>query len=158
VTVGNSRQAFARLLHAVEAYFVEHDSGADVFMQIGVAEIHPRVGSAMPFLELDEFKRRIQSADVIVCHAGAGTLFDVLQAGKCPVVMPRRRAFDEIVDDHQVEFTQYLADAGKVIPAWEPADVPRAIGCAMQSSTRRDVVSPRELIESVRRDIWALSR
>jgi UDP-N-acetylglucosamine transferase subunit ALG13 len=64
-------------------------------------------------------------------HAGAGSIMHAVEAGKVPVVMPRRAAFGEHVNDHQVEFAQALAEAGKVVMANTPDDLARAVEEAM---------------------------
>jgi UDP-N-acetylglucosamine transferase subunit ALG13 len=43
----------------------------------------------------------IARADVVVSHSGIGSALDVLEAGKVPVLVPRRASRGEHVDDHQ---------------------------------------------------------
>jgi UDP-N-acetylglucosamine transferase subunit ALG13 len=76
---------------------------------------------------MDEFLRLVEQADLVIAHAGAGTLLNVLRAGKVPVVMPRRKRYGEHVDDHQMELVEALGSTGWVIPALEPRDLPSAI-------------------------------
>jgi UDP-N-acetylglucosamine transferase subunit ALG13 len=73
------------------------------------------------FLGGDEFERMIQNAQLVICHAGAGCVIQAVRAGKVPVVMPRRKQFDELIDDHQVEFVRLLVETGKAV-AFEEAD------------------------------------
>ncbi|MBN4054814.1 hypothetical protein JYT87_03805, partial [Nitrospira defluvii] len=47
--------------------------------------------------------------------------------GKTPIVMPRRKKYGEHINDHQVQLVQALAAEGRIIPAYEPEDLPRAI-------------------------------
>ena len=44
------------------------------------------------------------SADVVIAHAGCGSLLSALAAGRCPVLVPRRTAHGENVDEHQGGF------------------------------------------------------
>jgi UDP-N-acetylglucosamine transferase subunit ALG13 len=129
VTVGNATQGFSRLLKAVDELtgkgVFESDS---VFIQSGNnPDFFPSHCKHEPFLPMEEFARKVCDADLIVCHAGAGTLLHVLRAGKVPVVMPRRKKYGEHVDDHQLELVQVLASEDRVIPAYEPEDLPTAI-------------------------------
>jgi UDP-N-acetylglucosamine transferase subunit ALG13 len=59
---------------------------------------------SMPSRELDKEMRR---ADVVVAHAGIGSALAALEAGRCPVLVPREHAHGEHVDDHQ----RLIADA-----------------------------------------------
>jgi UDP-N-acetylglucosamine transferase subunit ALG13 len=80
---------------------------------------------------MDEFIEHIRDADLLIMHAGAGAIMHAVEAGKVPVVMPRRAAFGEHVNDHQVEFAQALAEAGKVVMVNTPEDLAHAVKEAM---------------------------
>jgi len=136
LTVGNATAPFRRLLDAVDQLAGQGLFGnQDVIMQVGNnPDFHPTHAKAEPFLEMNEFVKKVQEADLVICHAGAGTLLHVLCAGKVPVVMPRRRQYGELVDDHQVELVQALASEGKVIPAFELDELEKAITIAQQLS------------------------
>ncbi|WNB85436.1 glycosyltransferase [Cellulomonas sp. ATA003] len=49
----------------------------------------------------EEFRAEIEAADVVVSHAGVGTFMRCLDAGKVAILVPRRAARGEHVDDHQ---------------------------------------------------------
>jgi UDP-N-acetylglucosamine--N-acetylmuramyl-(pentapeptide) pyrophosphoryl-undecaprenol N-acetylglucosamine transferase len=50
----------------------------------------------------------MRDADVVVAHAGVGAALASLEAGKCPVLVPRRAAHREHVDDHQIQIAAEL--------------------------------------------------
>jgi UDP-N-acetylglucosamine transferase subunit ALG13 len=54
----------------------------------------------------------MREADVVVAHAGVGTALAALEVGKCPVLVPRRLAHGEHVDDHQIQIALELARRG----------------------------------------------
>jgi UDP-N-acetylglucosamine transferase subunit ALG13 len=58
---------------------------------------------------------RISEADLVVAHAGVGSALEALSAGRCPVLVPRRKAFGEHVDDHQSDIAAELAGRGLCI-------------------------------------------
>lgn len=129
VTVGNATQGFERLLRAVDALAVVDDLRVrPVVMQIGHARgFQPRYCEGRPFFQPQEFAELMGAADLIICHGGAGTLLAAIRLGKVPVVMPRRKAYGEHVNDHQRELVDALASDGYVVPAREPANLPGAI-------------------------------
>jgi UDP-N-acetylglucosamine transferase subunit ALG13 len=59
----------------------------------------------------------MRSADVVVAHAGVGTAITALSAGKCPVLLPRRKRHGEHVDDHQVDIARALGSRGLAVVA-----------------------------------------
>ena len=54
------------------------------------------------------FEALLASAEVVISHAGPGTLAAIRLAGKVPIVVPRARAHREHVDDHQERYAARL--------------------------------------------------
>jgi UDP-N-acetylglucosamine transferase subunit ALG13 len=54
----------------------------------------------------------MREADVVVAHAGVGTALAAFEVGKCPLLVPRRLALGEHVDDHQTEVAGELGGRG----------------------------------------------
>jgi UDP-N-acetylglucosamine transferase subunit ALG13 len=59
-------------------------------------------------LSASEFGQSCRNADVVVTHAGVGTLMNLFDMGISPVVAPRRAARHEHVDDHQSQIAGLL--------------------------------------------------
>ena len=135
VTVGNATQPFPRLLEAVDRLAgAGLFAGDPVFLQSGNNPgFRPAHCRHEAFLSREQFEDMVQHADLIISHAGAGTLLQVLQAGKLPVVMPRSRECGEIIDEHQMELAKALASEGRIVPAYSPEELPAAI---QQARTR----------------------
>jgi len=159
VTVGNATQGFSRLLTAVDRMAGDGAFGKEmVFIQSGKnPAFRPAHCKHEPFLDMDSFETRIQEADLVISHAGAGALLHIFQAGKLPVVMPRRKQYGEHVDDHQLELVRVLVDAGKVIAAFEPKDLPAAIEEARRRKSQPVPQQPSRMIELVEKAILDLT-
>lgn len=129
VTVGNATQGFRRLLDAVEFQAQQGIlKGEEIVFQSGhTSTFTSATGRLFPFLPLDEFEQAVREAEVVIAHAGAGTLIHVFRAGKVPVVMPRQKQHGEHVDDHQVELVKELAAQERVIPAYDEDHLASAI-------------------------------
>lgn len=76
--------------------------------QLGTSTRHDLPGHVHLELGFKQVQEAIERADIVVTHAGVGTVLDVLDAGKVPVVVPRTAARHEHVDDHQKDLAQYL--------------------------------------------------
>jgi UDP-N-acetylglucosamine transferase subunit ALG13 len=117
VSVGTNEARFDRLLRAVAALVLDDE----VVVQHGhSARLGPPRARLVDFLRFDEMVDHIRSARVVVTHAGVGSVMVSLANGKRPVVVPRRKAFAEAVDDHQLQLGRRLARAGLVTLAAEP--------------------------------------
>jgi len=75
----------------------------DVFVQTGKGGYSPIKAKFAQMLEYGQFVKRLNWADVIVSHAGAGSIIDLIGLGKPIILFPRLKKFGEAVDDHQLE-------------------------------------------------------
>jgi len=108
VTVGTSEAPFDRLLRAVDRLEL---AGERVVVQHGVSAVRPARAQCVDFLPFNELDRLTQSARVVICHAGVGSIAQALAHGRRPIVIPRLHRFGEAVDDHQVLFAHRLQEA-----------------------------------------------
>jgi len=131
VTVGISDVGFSRLLRAVAAAL---PPGADVLWQVGHNDATGLPGTARPFVPHAELGRAMDKADLVICHAGVGSALAAFGAGHCPIVVPRRLAHGEHVDDHQVELAHALADRGLAVAVEADAIDARVLA---QAASRR---------------------
>lgn len=101
---------FGRLLHAVER--LAHEPHVELFVQRGEAATDYAHLPGAPSVSREEFARRLAWADVVICHAGAGTLHEAVCAGHRPLVLARLARHGEIVNDHQQELVRALEARG----------------------------------------------
>ncbi len=115
VTVG-SQEAFDRMIRAVDEWAVLRGR-RDVFAQIAAGSYKPKYIEFTDFMEPAEFKRRVAEANVIVAHAGMGTILTALEYGKPIVVLPRREHLRETRSDHQYATSKQFSAQGRIIVA-----------------------------------------
>lgn len=115
VAVGTHAQGFPRLLEIVGRALATGVLPRPVVAQTGPATPASSAIEALPYIAADELRRRLSSARVVVCHAGAGIIASALAAGRTPIVAPRLARLGEHVDDHQRQLAGRLADRGLVV-------------------------------------------
>jgi UDP-N-acetylglucosamine transferase subunit ALG13 len=137
VSVGNATQPFRRLLAEVACLAAVLPQ--PVVVQHGLTPFKSNICQAVPFVNMSEFECLVAEANLLILHAGAGSVIHAVRAGKVPVVMPRRARYGEHVDDHQLEFAQTLAITGRLVVAEEPEQLREAVhqALAMQKESRR---------------------
>lgn len=109
VTVGSSVYGFDSLIAHLAKIIPE---SIDVLWQTGSSDVTGLQIPAQPMIPADDLFDAIASADVVIGHAGTGTALVALEAGKCPILVPRRLSRREHIDDHQVQIARTLHDAG----------------------------------------------
>jgi len=112
LTVGTDLP-FDRLVRALDVW-VRDKTDFDIFAQIGESKYRPDNMSYSAFLEPSEFATRFQSADLIISHAGMGTILSSLTHQKPLLVMPRIAALGEHRNEHQLATAKYLKELNKV--------------------------------------------
>lgn len=117
VTVG-AQMPFDRLVSAVDAW-AGRVSRSDVFAQIGPTSTFPKHIRWTQFLEPDQFRQKVAEADVVVAHAGMGSILTALTSGKPILVMPRRGDLKETRNDHQFATARQLLAQGRVSVAFD---------------------------------------
>ena len=113
VTLGtHPRYTFPRLLARLVDVL---PPGLDVLWQVGATRIARMPADARVSVPVDEMRRAMREADVVVSHAGVGSALAAMQAGRRAVYVPRRRLHGEHVDDHQVAMARELQSRDLVL-------------------------------------------
>jgi UDP-N-acetylglucosamine transferase subunit ALG13 len=139
VTVG-TQLPFDRLIAAVDAW-AQGSGVMDVVAQIGPASYEPRHMRHERFMSPPDCERHMREADVIVAHAGMGTILNALQMGKPLVVMPRRASLGEHRNDHQLATAQRFAELGSIVIAHDGDALAQQLD-ALQTIVAADRISP----------------
>ena len=105
VTIG-SMFPFDRLVRAMDALAAGWEE--EVLAQIGDGAYEPRHMRFVRKLPREEFIATIARADLVVGHAGMGTVITAGEHGKAIVIMPRRASLGEHTNDHQVDTAGWL--------------------------------------------------
>ena len=113
VTIGTIRPyGFERLLRRLLAVL---PADVEALWQTGATDTAGLPFDARPQVAATELEAAMQHADLVIAHAGTGTALTAFEAGKCPLLVPRRQRFNEHVDDHQVITARALAARGLAV-------------------------------------------
>jgi UDP-N-acetylglucosamine transferase subunit ALG13 len=134
VTVGTDHHRFDRLIGWVDRWAAAHPD-VHVLVQHGTADA-PAHGEAVVMLGYDELVAEMARADVVIAQGGPATIMDARSVGHRPLVIPRRGHLDEVVDDHQVAFTDWMAAKELVWLAADEDELHGLIDAALADPTR----------------------
>ncbi|MBC8366142.1 hypothetical protein H8E52_01905 [bacterium] len=121
VTIGTTR--FLGLLEAADALAKSNPDWQFRF-QTGPTDFVPSTGDHFEFSKAieEEYGR----ADLVISHAGAGTLFKLATLGKPSITVPNL----ERADHHQLELAEYFHEQGYCLLAPTPADLSSSFDAA----------------------------
>jgi UDP-N-acetylglucosamine transferase subunit ALG13 len=121
VTVG-SAYPFDRLVRACDDAAARHPEH-DWLAQIHEGTYEPTHMRFERLMDKQAFDTAMTEADLVVGHAGMGTISGALALDKPLLVLPRLRRFGESVNDHQVSCARHFRSGGHLLAADDAGDV-----------------------------------
>ena len=152
VTVG-SQLPFDRLIKAVDEMVPEFGDN-EVVAQVYDMKYEPRNIRTVEFLTPIEYQSYISQADLVISHAGMGTILTVSELGKPLIVFPRSGDLKETRNNHQVATCRMLEQQGLLHAAYTIDDLREKVKDFRQGKLQPTPPIPHfastRLIESVR--------
>ncbi|WP_166645927.1 glycosyltransferase [Nesterenkonia aurantiaca] len=110
VTLGTIRPyEFGALVEALDQHL---PPDAEIVWQTGVTTARPSRGTVYEHLDGAAFAREVHAADVVISHAGVGSLIALLESGAEVIAVPRRATHNEHVDSHQLQIAKEFERRG----------------------------------------------
>jgi beta-1,4-N-acetylglucosaminyltransferase len=122
LTVG-TQFPFDRLVKAVDDLCARGLIREQVVAQIGDSKYCPRHFEAKTSLDKSAFDRTVEQASALIGHAGMGTITMALEHSKPLLVMPRRKKYGEVVNDHQVVLAIKFEALGHILLARDETEL-----------------------------------
>lgn len=142
VTVG-TQLPFDRLLTAVDQWACAN-RGHQVIAQTGKTDLVLPWIEPQPFVNAAEFKQYLKQADVLVAHAGMGSILTAMELGKPVIIMPRRADLGEHRNDHQLATAERMAHLANLQIVNSAGELEAALDVALNVNpmdTSSDVIS-----------------
>lgn len=138
-TVGTHKQGFERMVQAFDLLARENEFDEELIIQYGTSGYVPQHATAFQWATSQRMDQLTQSARILVTHAAAGAIILGLQAQKPLVVIPRRKQFEEHMDDHQLQLANALEQSGRAVALLDPTatGLARAIGRADEQTVTK---------------------
>jgi UDP-N-acetylglucosamine transferase subunit ALG13 len=88
---------------------------ARVLWQVGVTDVSDLGIEGLNAVPAASLRTAIADADLVIAHAGVGSALTALDQGRAPVLLTRRKIYDEMVDDHQLMIAGELDRRGLAV-------------------------------------------
>ena len=106
VTVGNDFRGFDRLLKKMDE--IAPHIPREMVIQKGYSRYLPKNIEHFDFVSMNKAIEYIQKSELVVSHAGIGTIILCKEYGIPILILPRRKAYGEHMNDHQLEIAKAL--------------------------------------------------
>jgi UDP-N-acetylglucosamine transferase subunit ALG13 len=115
ISLGTNKNPFPRLLQEVENLIKTVYIRDEVLVQQGNTVYISNLFKSFRSVAMTEFIEYIQKADIVIIHAGSGTLFNAIKSGKKVIAVARLKKYGEHTDDHQLELARKLSEEGYIL-------------------------------------------
>lgn len=148
VTVG-TQLGFDRLIRAMDDLAV--DLSLPVLAQIGDGEYVPRNMAFQPLIQPAEFDELARVSQLVVGHAGTGTILTAAKFKKPAVLLPRRASLGEHRNDHQLATAHAFGSRAGIFIAMDEKDLGKMVTQALEfeAPLEEESVSRHELQKSI---------
>ena len=127
ILLGTQDKPFNRLLDEVLKLKEKGKINDKVVAQIGCTKFISDKIKTLSFVSREEYAELIDSADLIISHAGVGTITDCIKKGKKVIVVPRLKEYKEHTNDHQIQITKEFEEKGYVLAAYDTKDLGKVV-------------------------------
>jgi UDP-N-acetylglucosamine transferase subunit ALG13 len=148
--VTGTQAPFDRLLSIIDKWAVNQDTYS-VIAQTANSEINFKNMTCFDYLEPDVFNEYFNNADVIIGHAGMGTIIKALENKKKLVVFPRLVKYNEHRNDHQHHTAFGFEKLGLINVAYNEKDLFRYLNSIIDIPVKRKINqnAEKQLLEKI---------
>lgn len=115
VTLGTQDKPFTRLLKAIEDLKSQGILTQEVVVQSGYTSYNSSLLSITPYFSQPDLDALRQKADLIITHAGVGSILDSLKLNKKVIGVARLKKYGEHANDHQYEILDAFESEGYIL-------------------------------------------
>ena len=153
VTLGTQDKTFPRLIEAVEKQIKLGNIKDEVIVQAGSTKYESDLMKIVDFMPIDEFDDLYNKADLIITHAGEGSIIMGLEQGKKVIAAARLAKYGEHVNDHQMQILDGFADEGYILPLYNFDKLNEVLEKAKTFKPREYKSNNKEFINTLEKEI-----
>ncbi len=149
VTLGTQHQEFTRLLDYIE----KSDLKGEIIVQAGYTKYESKRMKIFDFISYDEMEKYIDKSDLVITHAGTGSIVMPLKKDKKVIACARLSKFGEHVDDHQVELVDVFYSEGYILKIDEDTSLNEVLKNIKDFKPKKFVSNTKKFIENLKQEI-----
>ena len=142
VTLGTQHQEFTRLLDYIE----KSDLKGEIIVQAGYTKYESKRMKIFDFISYDEMEKYIDKSDLVITHAGTGSIVMPLKKDKKVIACARLSKFGEHVDDHQVELVDVFYSEGYILKIDEDTSLNEVLKNIKDFKPKKFVINTKKFI------------
>lgn len=117
VILGTQDKTFPRLLEAIQKKIDEGkiSKEEEIIVQAGSTKFESKNMQILDYISVKKFEELMDRADIVICHAGVGTILTALKKNKKIIAAARLKEYGEHVNDHQLQILDNFTKEGYLL-------------------------------------------
>ena len=115
VTLGTQDKGFKRLLEAIQKQIDNGNIKDKVIVQAGYTKYRSNNMDIFDFIAKEKMINMVKEADLIITHAGVGSILEGLKNNKKVIAAARLKKYGEHTNDHQLQILNKFKDMGYIL-------------------------------------------
>lgn len=149
VLLGTQNNSFHRLLEEIQKNIDNGNIKEEVVVQRGYTKFESKDMKIYTQLPIDEIKKLIDEADLVITHGGVGSIVTALEENKKVIAVPRLKKYSEHVNDHQLDIVKSFDEAGYIIGLNSVEELGQAINKIKEFTPKKYVKNTGNIIKIV---------
>ncbi len=125
IMFGTQDKSFSRFFEVLKKSKFIHEN--EVIIQSGYTEGQIEGVYIQNYFSEQEIQEHINSADIIITHAGIGSIINCLKQKKRIIVVPRLAKYKEQSNDHQLQIMEKYSSQGYIYPVYNLIEIDEAV-------------------------------
>ncbi len=127
VTLGTQDKSFERLLKKLDQLIEKKVIQDEVVVQAGYTQYESKNMKIFSYLPKEELEKLIEKCDLLITHAGVGSIMDGIKKKKKVIAVPRLSKYQEHTNDHQLQIAKEFEKEGYILSVIELKDLPKTL-------------------------------
>ena len=115
VILGTQDKSFERMLKEIDNLIKDGIIKEKVMVQAGSTIYETDTMEISDYVSMEEFKKYIKKADIVITHGGVGSILDALKYNKKVIAIPRLSKYNEHENNHQIQIVEKFDDLGYIM-------------------------------------------
>lgn len=159
VILGTQDKSFNRLLDAIQNQINlgNIDKKEKIIVQAGSTKYKSNDMEIKEYIGVRKFEKLIDEADLIICHAGVGTILTSLKKNKKIIAAARLKKYGEHVNDHQLQILENFTNSGYILALEDFDKLNLLIEKSKEFVPQQFKSNKRHFLNELEKEIWILN-
>lgn len=149
VTLGTQDKPFTRLLKKIDEEINKGNIKEEIIVQGGCTKIDTKNMKIFNQVSQQEFEEYIKKCDLLLTHAGVGSIITGLKYDKKVVAVARLAKYGEAANDHQIQLIENFSQEGYILGVNDLNDLSKVLKEAKKFKPKKYISNTKKFVDQL---------